>query len=394
MEGNRINHSQKRGEMNSAFERSEEKNRSTVKKSRKGEALQKKGQSNKDDSISSIQAKANKSGLPEQLKSGIEQLSGYSMDDVKVHYNSPKPAQLQAHAYAQGTDIHIASGQEKHLAHEAWHVVQQKQGRVRPTTQLKDRVSINDDEGLEREADVMGAVALSKGRSFSNELMLNNASVQRKVVQRTLAVEASLDPLQDNLFSNLIVSGRPSTLLGGSTQGNHTTPFAVFVSGIRNHVIGRTYQQAFNNILSIAKTDKEELPGMAIEPANERALAAYENFLEFAGAIDPTTRAERHWVGDIQQLTARYLTFRNLVPLTTEAGDPHGGDSEGDITRELELIDTRLRGEDDYRPPKDQIKILFTSLFDSETSLGPEAAEQHKISIINAYPTTYEYAYT
>jgi hypothetical protein len=46
---------------------------------------------------------------------GIENLSGFSMSDVKVHYNSDKPAQLQAHAYAQGTDIHLASGQEKHL---------------------------------------------------------------------------------------------------------------------------------------------------------------------------------------------------------------------------------------------------------------------------------------
>ncbi len=59
------------------------------------------------------------------------------MKDVKVNYNSPKPAQLQAHAYAQGTDIHVSPGQEKHLPHEAWHVVQQKQGRVKPTLQLK-----------------------------------------------------------------------------------------------------------------------------------------------------------------------------------------------------------------------------------------------------------------
>ena len=73
-----------------------------------------------------IQKKGNNTGLPDNLKSGIENLSGYSMDDVKVHYNSDKPAQLHAHAYAQGTDIHLASGQEKHLAHEAWHVVQQK----------------------------------------------------------------------------------------------------------------------------------------------------------------------------------------------------------------------------------------------------------------------------
>lgn len=103
--------------------------------------------------------RANNTGLPDHLKTGIEQLSGLSMNDVSVHYNSSKPAQLQAHAYAQGTEIHVASGQEHHLPHEAWHVVQQKQGRVKPTAQLKGKVAINDDAGLEREADVMGAKA-------------------------------------------------------------------------------------------------------------------------------------------------------------------------------------------------------------------------------------------
>ena len=73
------------------------------------------------------EAKAeNKTGLPDNLKSGIENLSGVDISDVNVHYNSDKPAQLNAHAYAQGTDIHVAPGQEKHLAHEAWHTVQQK----------------------------------------------------------------------------------------------------------------------------------------------------------------------------------------------------------------------------------------------------------------------------
>jgi hypothetical protein len=105
----------------------------------------------------------NQNGLPGNLKSGIEQLSGYSMDDVKVHYNSSQPAQLQALAYAQGTDIHIAPGQEKHLPHEAWHVAQQKQGRVKPTLQMKTGVPVNDDAGLENEADVMGQKAKSVG---------------------------------------------------------------------------------------------------------------------------------------------------------------------------------------------------------------------------------------
>jgi hypothetical protein len=106
-----------------------------------------------------IQKKENNTGLPDTLKSGMENLSGHSLDDVKVHYNSPKPAQLNAHAYAQGSNIHLASGQEKHLPHEAWHVVQQKQGRVKPTTSVNG-MAVNDNIGLEKEADVMGAKAL------------------------------------------------------------------------------------------------------------------------------------------------------------------------------------------------------------------------------------------
>lgn len=102
----------------------------------------------------------NNTGIPENLKSGVENLSGFSMNDVKVHYNSDKPTQLQAHAYAQGTDIHVAPGQEKHLPHETWHVVQQKQGRVKPTMQLKN-VAVNDNDELEKEADIMGAKAMN-----------------------------------------------------------------------------------------------------------------------------------------------------------------------------------------------------------------------------------------
>ena len=100
-------------------------------------------------------------GLPANLKSGIETMSGVSMDSVRVHYNSSKPANLGALAYAQGNDIHLARGQERHLPHEAWHVVQQAQGRVRATQQLKAGIPLNDDPSLEREADVMGRKAAS-----------------------------------------------------------------------------------------------------------------------------------------------------------------------------------------------------------------------------------------
>ena len=104
-----------------------------------------------------VQKKENKAGLPDHLKAGIEHLSGFAMDDVKVHYNSAKPVALQAHACAQGTDIQVAAGQEKHLPPQAWHVAQQKQGRVKATKGLS--VAVNDDSGLEHEANVMGAKA-------------------------------------------------------------------------------------------------------------------------------------------------------------------------------------------------------------------------------------------
>ena len=113
------------------------------------------------DTKSTPQSAPNTTGMPTSLKSGIERLSGMDISDVKVHYNSPKPAQLQAHAYAQGTDIHLGPGQARHLPHEAWHVVQQKQGRVKPTVQLKGKIAVNDDQGLEREADIMGAKAVA-----------------------------------------------------------------------------------------------------------------------------------------------------------------------------------------------------------------------------------------
>ncbi|MBT9314515.1 eCIS core domain-containing protein [Leptothoe spongobia] len=104
----------------------------------------------------------NRTGMPDRLKAGLEQMSGFDLSDVRVHHNSAKPAQLNAHAYAQGQNIHLAPGQDRQLPHEGWHVVQQMQGRVKPTMTLQGE-AINDDVALEREADRMGAKA---ARSF------------------------------------------------------------------------------------------------------------------------------------------------------------------------------------------------------------------------------------
>lgn len=145
----------------------------------------------------------NQTGLPNGLKSGIESLSGISLDQVRVHYNSSQPAQLNAHAYAQGSEIHLAPGQEQHLPHEAWHVVQQAQGRVKPTMQLKDGVPVNDEAGLEGEADVMGAKAAG-AVNLSDPLEI----FQRRV--ETAETHPQLDPTGDQGSLNFLSSASSS----------------------------------------------------------------------------------------------------------------------------------------------------------------------------------------
>ena len=106
----------------------------------------------------------NQTGMPDSLKAGVESLSRIDMSDVRVHYHSSKPARVKALAYARGRDIYLSPGQDRHLPHEAWHVVQQRQARVRPTIQVGGQ-QVNDDARLEKEADVMGATALRMRRA-------------------------------------------------------------------------------------------------------------------------------------------------------------------------------------------------------------------------------------
>lgn len=128
-----------------------------------GQSLQREENEDEDEPLQGrfeapVQRRMNMTGMPDHLKAGIENLSGFPMDDVRVHYNSDKPATVQALAYTQGTDIYVGPGQERHLPHEAWHVAQQMAGRVEPTTEVGG-MPVNDNADLEHEADVMGAKA-------------------------------------------------------------------------------------------------------------------------------------------------------------------------------------------------------------------------------------------
>ncbi len=117
------------------------------------------------------------------------------MNDVKVHYNSLKPAPLRAAAYTLGTEIHLGPGQERHLPHEAWHVVQQKQGRVAPTGRMGGQ-AVNINAVLEREADLMGQKALQSSAVQAAEVHPSSVTVQPQMtpaIQMKTGFEVELD---------------------------------------------------------------------------------------------------------------------------------------------------------------------------------------------------------
>ena len=105
----------------------------------------------------------NRTGIPDELKTWMENSLGADFSDVTVHADSGKARDVGALAYTQGADVHFAPGQFKPetsdgkqlLSHELTHVVQQRQGKVSPTTEVAG-MPVNDDPALEKEADEKG----------------------------------------------------------------------------------------------------------------------------------------------------------------------------------------------------------------------------------------------
>jgi hypothetical protein len=185
--------------------------------------------------LTQLQPRRNHTGMPDDLKQSVETLSGMDLSDVKVHRNSPRPAQLQAHAFAQGNQVHLAPGQEAHLPHEAWHVVQQRQGRVRPTTRLGG-IHLNDDAGLEQEADSMGRRAVLQGAH------LNLESLQRAPASGMASTQAdSAAPVQRSGKGALAGAAAGAGLgafgfFAGPLVGSITTTVGAIIGGIVGHL--------------------------------------------------------------------------------------------------------------------------------------------------------------
>lgn len=186
---------------------------------------------------------ANKTGIPDQLKTGLENLSGIDLSDVKVHRNSSRPKQLDALAYTQGTDIYVAPGQDKLLPHEAWHVVQQKQGRVHPTAKL-GRDHINDNATLEREATAMGNKALSTHHIAPDIINMNRnqyaQNIQRYGVIQREPIPASAIILDVNASAEVVLQYLMATASATSRQYSSVNWRNMFLGVITQQLRGRS----------------------------------------------------------------------------------------------------------------------------------------------------------
>ncbi|BAY19480.1 hypothetical protein NIES21_53430 [Anabaenopsis circularis NIES-21] len=213
--------------------------------------LQVKGDLTGNSPDSSVEQRPNKTGMPDALKAGVESLSGYSLDDVRVHYNSPKPTQLQALAYTQGTEIYVASGQEEHLPHEAWHVIQQMQGRVKPTMQKKG-VEINDEQGLEKEADIMGVKASSipviqekkvlKQKEPNKIAQFGKKKTKEAATKRNANKKQKAQSLGDRSYNNLVAYRSGWVKKNGITAEDVKEFRKSYKHGIRGHSSGDNNQ--------------------------------------------------------------------------------------------------------------------------------------------------------
>jgi len=181
--------------------------------------------------------------MPSLVQRKMESSFGEDFSDVTIHKDSPQSKELNAHAFTKGNAIHFAPGMynpesqdgQELLGHELTHVVQQREGRVRPTVQKKG-VGINNDEGLEKEADEMGEMA-AKGEPVggpTHSLVKANDHTDKEI---SSAVKEDLQKVVDTVKS---LSGVDiGTKFGDTTRRLNMTTTKVGADNISWHKTGR-----------------------------------------------------------------------------------------------------------------------------------------------------------
>lgn len=218
--------------------------------------------------------KPNLTGIPTQMKLDFEQRSGLSFDDVRVHYNSDKSAQLQALAYTQGTQVYVGPGQERHLSHELGHVIQQKMQNI-PITSYVNHIPVNTDIALEKKA--------NQFRSCNwNFIHSDRSCISNPVVQGQFFIT------HDDATGNWIVNhlGRPN--FPNYIERIRATDTTGTNSLTKNHLIPSSdISNNINNLLLYNLQSKKPLDPLDLSKMKSGAIEITKGFYALCNMIIP-----------------------------------------------------------------------------------------------------------
>ncbi|MFL6656928.1 MAG: DUF4157 domain-containing protein [Massilia sp.] len=355
------------------------------------------------------QGPAGAAGLPPRLKAGIEGLSGLNMDTVQVHYNSAKPAQLAAHAYAQGTNIYLAPGQAKHLPHEAWHVVQQLRGQVKPTLQLQAGISVNDDAQLEHQADVMGHKALQLGAAPSAHAgpsghpgvgaattrfpvqglfifpAIDASKFQSEFHATSFAGRVSVLPIHDDASGTYTSAGvwvrqvklsddRPPTKFGTEGQRSHTVAWTLLRTSMQ-----KLGDQTLDQFIAIIKAMITHMDHPANSPKATLAATALHTGL-MAGLTIMADGARKVAIAEWQQEASDLLTdvvhYYQLSEAATYADGQAVGHGESSNMATLQVVESASKFGDLSQANLSAGLLAASAMFDAKSRLTHKVLAQ------------------
>lgn len=200
--------------------------------------------------------RVNNTGVPDPLLQKMEHLSGIDLSAVRVYYNSQKPAQIGALAYAEGTNIFIGPEQEEHLEHELWHVVQQLLGRAKVTDEVGGK-KVDKRKSMEQEATDQANKSVNLDNiDDSQKKKVSNPQSIVQMVQDLFSKDAFADPvgyLSTNNPNDRVVEN-------GGSKGIDSDPMADLITalGSKDHrkVITKKIDKLFNTATSTKDSQK------------------------------------------------------------------------------------------------------------------------------------------
>jgi Domain of unknown function (DUF4157) len=238
-----------------------------------------------------------KTGMPDEVRSKMENSFGTDFSGVNIHQNSEKASNIGALAYTQGNNIVFAGGQyqpntsegQKLLGHELAHVVQQRQGRVRPDAEQHKGMNINSDTALEKEADVMGEKA-AQGKMAN--VAGKGSGVQRKTANFPVPKGWGLDKIASHLkvsVQELKDLNKDKLKTWGDVQGFNTGEVIVYPlkSDAKEEnkidakkIIEQAYKDYENDSISMPELARALLPYVSSHAYNIGVIFYKLNVLE------------------------------------------------------------------------------------------------------------------